>query len=133
MATKFHTNKHRSMMVKLGGQLVRFESGTAEVPHNLVARFEEFAKAHPEFEIERGETRLTAKQQLQADAQELGLDESGTSAELEQRIAEHKAAQDAAEAGESADDSDSQESDDQNDESHEEQAAEPDSSEGDQN
>ncbi len=132
MPTTFHSPKYRQLVVKMGRERVQFALGEAEVPDHLVEPLADFAERHPEFEIERGEAtevRMTAKQAAKAEAESLGLDSSGTTAEIQARIDAHKAASDGQGEGES----DSEESSDQTDESDSDGAGDGESSEADEN
>lgn len=125
-----YTSKYPALLVKFSNrERVRFHRGSAEVSGDLDARLAEFAKANPEYGIERVEgdepPRETEKQRLQREAGDRGLDTKGTKAELEARIAAHDAQQ--------GDDGDDEDSDGHDDGDDADDAGDDESSEDDEN
>ena len=130
----FKTTRYPELVVKFSsGARVKFQRGVAEVDGAVADKLADFAKNHPDYEIEQvdgDEARpATPKERLKAEARALGLDDSGKVADLEARIAAHKAAQDAQDADEADDEND----DDHEDPDEADEDSEDDSSEDDEN
>lgn len=88
----FTSPKYRQLTVKFSdGSRVKFHNGEVEVSADVAKRLDNFAATHPDYRIERAEDPekpQTPKQRLQEQARALDLDDSGTVAELEARIAD---------------------------------------------